>query len=394
MLCILGFALSATASAGPAKDIATSENRAALTAIENSPLEFYLAKGQRDTCGEGCSQWIAAAGYFDRGSLERLRFFLKRVPDQALPIYFHSLGGFAEQAMSIGRILRQGGMIAGVGKTVPDACVAANDESCRAAKHSGGTLAAHLYSVDATCNSACIWALIGGKVRQVPPGARLGVHANRLVSQGVEVSSAGLGFRAQAQRYIADMGIDPGLFDAVFTVPTQHMRYLSRDEIARFGIDSRLYQETRWTIIELPLQPLTIAKLVVEAKSPGNMEFRTSLLRLVCGGEGKILVGYIRDLGSTESDPSTAIKLVAGTEAIIIQNARYFSRINQLSTESPVDGGRLFAPIEFFYSAGTADSLEVGEIDGQGSSVLPLSIRRFSVDGLSEGAAALRRSCQ
>ena len=31
------------------------------------------------------------------------------------------------------------------------------------------------------CNSACVFALIGAKVRYVPPGAQLGVHASRVV---------------------------------------------------------------------------------------------------------------------------------------------------------------------------------------------------------------------
>jgi hypothetical protein len=57
-------------------------------------------------------------------------------------------------------------------------------------------------------------------------------------------------------------------------------------------------------------------------------------------------------------------------------------------------GQHLFAPIEFFDSATPAGTLEVAEMDRQGSSVLPLPIRRFSVGGLSEGVAALRRSCR
>ena len=296
--------------------------------------------------------------------------------------------------MSIGHMVRQRGMTVGVGKTVPDACVEASNDSCGAAKRSGDTLPAHLYSIDATCNSACIWALIGGKVRQVPPGARLGVHANRLISKekDVEVSDTGSEFRAKAQRYISEMGIDRGLFDAIFKVPTQYVRYLSRDEIAQFGIDSRRFQEARWTIIDKPSQPLTVAKLVVEAKSPGNTEFRTSLIRLVCGGEGKILVGYIRELGSNKSDTSSVIKLVAGAGAIIIQNARYFNVINQLLTEAAVDSGRLFAPIELFDSVVAAGSLEVEEIDRPESSILALPIRTFSVGGLAEGVAGLRQS--
>ena len=29
------------------------------------PMIFFLAKGERDACGPGCSEWIAAEGMFE-----------------------------------------------------------------------------------------------------------------------------------------------------------------------------------------------------------------------------------------------------------------------------------------------------------------------------------------
>ena len=65
------------------------------------------------------SEWIAAEGQFDSGSFERLRTFLKRVPGRKLPIYFHSPGGLTDNAIAIGRLLREHEMTAGVAKTIP-----------------------------------------------------------------------------------------------------------------------------------------------------------------------------------------------------------------------------------------------------------------------------------
>jgi hypothetical protein len=35
------------------------------------PMIFLLAKGERDACGPGCSEWIAAEGMFDGPQVER-----------------------------------------------------------------------------------------------------------------------------------------------------------------------------------------------------------------------------------------------------------------------------------------------------------------------------------
>src|SRR5262245_50105767 len=139
--------------------------------IEKSPLLFYLAKGGPEACGEGCDEWIAAEGQFDSGSVERFRAFLKRLDGRKLPIYFYSPGGLTDHGLAIGRLLRENEMTAGVAKTIPRACEGKSADACRALKRSGQTLAARWRTIDAGCNSACVYALIGAKTRDVPPGA-------------------------------------------------------------------------------------------------------------------------------------------------------------------------------------------------------------------------------
>jgi hypothetical protein len=34
-------------------------------------LIFFVAKAERDVCGSGCSEWMAAAGIFDRPEFEQ-----------------------------------------------------------------------------------------------------------------------------------------------------------------------------------------------------------------------------------------------------------------------------------------------------------------------------------
>src|SRR5262249_3025004 len=169
---LLTFAASPAAAPSPAP--ASKDNSA------NLPMVFYLAKGEPDSCGEGCNEWIAAEGEIDNGTPQRLRALLSRLGKRKLPIYFHSPGGSGTAAMEIGRLLRAREMTAGVYRTMPDGCTEADAQACRSLKQSGQVLPSTLRSV-AGCNSACVYVLIGAKVRQVPPGAHVGVHSARIV---------------------------------------------------------------------------------------------------------------------------------------------------------------------------------------------------------------------
>ena len=128
---LLMFALAASLAPVAALAQGKAVPNREIAVINRSPLVFYLAKGEPGACGEGCSEWIAADGYFDRGAPQRLRAFLARIPGHAPPIYFQSHGGIQGGALTIGRLLRKGGMTAGVGRTVPEGCHEIGRASCR-----------------------------------------------------------------------------------------------------------------------------------------------------------------------------------------------------------------------------------------------------------------------
>jgi hypothetical protein len=62
----------------------------------------YLAKGEPDSCGSGCSEWIAAEGRIDESSTQRLHALLSRIGKRKLPIFFHSKGGVAGRPERLG----------------------------------------------------------------------------------------------------------------------------------------------------------------------------------------------------------------------------------------------------------------------------------------------------
>ena len=214
------------------------------------PIVFYLARGEPDACGRGCSEWIAAEGKIDPGAAARLRAFLAKTRATRLPIYIHSPGGLTLRAFEMGRFIRERGMTIGVSKTAPEECKAIDEKGCSALKRSGKTLTAELTPLG-VCASACVYFLAAGKVRQVPPGAKVGVHRGQMVrlyadghvtvapqASQAKVSASDPGLR----KYLNEMGVDSRLTEIASKIPHEKIYFLSRDEIAAVAEHEHLGQ--------------------------------------------------------------------------------------------------------------------------------------------------------
>jgi hypothetical protein len=223
-------------------------------------MTFIVAKGSPEVCGSGCDKWIAAEGDFDVETPRKLRKLLDDLGERRLPVYFHSPGGDGSAAILVGRMLRQRNMAAGVARTRRAGCddatrwlqmqsvFALGDPRDRCAKLSQSVdePLSVLQSAGAGCLSACVFALIGATSRSVGPGAAIGVHKpgqyvgrgeERFLSEHVPPIKLSARLREIA-RYIHEMGLDEGLYDAIYATPFFGMRYLTRDEIVRFRVDS------------------------------------------------------------------------------------------------------------------------------------------------------------
>src|SRR5262245_19770738 len=117
----LTLACAVEAGAQPRAQKAPAQKAAEKKALaaHQLPLHAYLAKGEANACGEGCSEWIAVEGRFDSDGVRRVIAFLQRHGTRQRPVFFYSPGGDGRAAIALGRFLRQRGMTAGVGKTVP-----------------------------------------------------------------------------------------------------------------------------------------------------------------------------------------------------------------------------------------------------------------------------------
>jgi hypothetical protein len=377
-------------------------------AAHELPLHMYLAKGEANACGDGCGMWIAVEGRFDAGAAGRVNAFLKRHAARKLPVYFHSPGGSSRDALAVGRQLRQLGLTTGVGRTVPRGCASASDASdaCRAAKRSPQPVAAE-WRPDGICSSACVWAMIGGKVRQVPPAARLGVHSGRLTlfrkySDGrvQQLSSKeapslhktrAAAFDAENRRYIREMGIDGALFDRTLKVAHEDIYHLSRNEIAAFGIDRREFVETPWFFSQFSSGTSYVNKWIVEARGTERKEYRISIAFLRCSGAHHISIQYVRGVASDEvGQPTTA------TFSLGERKSTLFFR-GKATKRDTIDTGALFVsgtndvPFEYVEAAAAAEAINVVE-SGYTSTEQNRGIK-LSTLGLAEGVKALREKC-
>jgi hypothetical protein len=183
---------------------------------------FYVAHGAPGTCGQGCSEWIAAEGAVQWDTYKRLLAILDRQAGRKLPVVIHTWGDAnLNVAASLGRILRDHGLDTTAGTTEVAACDGKPDAECFALKRPGGPLDAKLNVTDARCELACVLMLVGGVHRNLPPGTKviltgMTIH-NRLAPNVSDERREGLTarFGEQFRMYLRDMGVEPGMFDIV-----------------------------------------------------------------------------------------------------------------------------------------------------------------------------------
>ncbi len=257
-------------------------------ASDPPPMTFFVATGEADTCGSDCETWIAADGKIDLSAAQRLRKLLAKLGRRRLPIFLHSGGGSVLGAIELGRLIRSRNIEVSVARTTPTACSLdrLSDKSCEMLKRSGKDVVSELDSNGAMCNSACVLTLSGGAVRSVPPLMRLGVHAigidlGKTQVRGAAIAAATRAANSRIVEFLRDMGINKALFDTSNSVPHESTRFLQRDELVRFGIDTRDFGETDWKFVEKPNAAITKGFFARSGEAaPAHPE---ALLRLNCG---------------------------------------------------------------------------------------------------------------
>ena len=258
-----------------------------------TPIEFYLAHGEANACGPGCSDWIAAEGKIDVGAVDRFRQLLKTLKDRRPPIYLHSPGGRLNETIEIGRLIREKKFEVSVGYTVPLGCSndKQSDNSCETQKRAGKAIEAEISPILAQCNSACVYLLAAGITHPVPPGVKLGIHDAGLdpsvsLPRGASLAPGLRIIHGRMRGYLHEMGIDDGMYAASLATPFESLKLLERDDIVRFGIDRREFGETTWQFTDKPVWQ--IAKRFFLRIDGDPAHYIDGSINVVCNGSGGI----------------------------------------------------------------------------------------------------------
>jgi hypothetical protein len=301
--------------------------------FKHEPMIFFVAKGDADACGPGCDTWIAAEGTFDPAVHERLSAFLKVPARRRLPIFFHSPGGELQPSIATGNLLRERRMTAGIGQTLPEGCRvrARADAACRKLMASGRVLKAALKVDRGVCASGCGYALIGASARLIGPGAKFGVHANRLVpvraadasnqrANAAVTREAELRAYELLRQYVALAGVDPALIDLAMKTPHNRVHWLTERELTLYGVVPGDSFETRWLRIPVADGKFTIVKSLTQPSQANRDEYRTTIIGIDCIAGERPSVTLRRELPSSEQGGRVAMRISSGEAFVLMFN--------------------------------------------------------------------------
>jgi len=281
-------------------------------------MTFYVVKGAADACGRGCDSWIEAEGKIEGGTAARLKAFLDRLKDRNLPIYFNSPGGNLDQGILMGNMLRARIAIARIGRTVVRECgfEAQDGEDCVKLKQSGRELHGDLFTRGALCASACPYVLVGAPVHEIAPDAILGVHTPKIVfnfhgapqPDAAAIAAADQRGHERADRmiaaYLAKMGIDTGLLRVADSVKFEDIHILTREEIARFGLDRRELVETPW---RFESNGRNMMHKLAAVRAPGDKTFRLLQWRVACFDTNRLALDFQRPASASANYSTVTI---------------------------------------------------------------------------------------
>lgn len=167
-------------------------------------MKFRVVAGQ--SCRGSCPAEIAAEGMITLESAEDFRRIAGTLPNEIV-VHIASPGGSLVGSLQLGQALREFNATVIIGK-------------------------------GARCASACVYAFLGGTVRQVA-GGQIGVHRFRpegeetdqyfprvLVQRATEVLTT----------YVTQMGADPDLVKLAMTISPPSIHFLTAGELRRFRV--------------------------------------------------------------------------------------------------------------------------------------------------------------
>lgn len=194
--------------------------------IRKLPMRFEWVP-----CVEHCRGWIGATGVITSETPKAFEDFARGRDLTGATMVLDSSGGSVNDAIALGRLWRGLGLLTTVGATI---------DSPRSATGAAAVIP------DASCESMCVFLLLSGKVRYVPPGARVRVHqiwmgdrandarAATYTAQDLMIVERDIGRLA---KYTFEMGGSGDLLELALSIPPwEALHQLSQTELWRTHI--------------------------------------------------------------------------------------------------------------------------------------------------------------
>jgi hypothetical protein len=240
----------------------------ALASERTLPMHFELRQqAPVDSCAGPCQTWISAIGAITADTPRDFSTFVKGRDLRGVTMVLDSDGGSVLGAISLGREIRHLDIATTVGHVV-DTTVAGETET--------------KLSPRADCESMCVFVLLGGARRVVPPEARVMVHQIWLGDRRDDPTAANYSAEdlvlvqrdiGRLAQYTEDMGASIELLNLSLRIPPwEPMHTLTRDELRRVRLDSETAPEDR-------VAPATVASEpppILVSAPPATSGSRTS----------------------------------------------------------------------------------------------------------------------
>jgi len=243
----------------------------------DEPMEFY--SGCSANAIESC--YVTGIGVITSDTPEKFRAHME---SEGQYVYLSSPGGDLGAGIQLGKLIRENGNYTSIG----DQFIRSQIDNNRLYNDNGEMIEEeewrklhpeyNSYREIYVCNSACAYAFLGGNVREIPDGAKLGFHqfSSTQIAIDAEVSQA---LSAQILEYVLQMGADARIFIAASGTPAEEMYYMSKEEAVEIGI----------------LPPPPFAELDLEPYGKGIVAFSMRQIPLEAYDATQQITFYCRD---------------------------------------------------------------------------------------------------
>ncbi len=385
------------------------------------PMRFELRlQGPAEACGANCGVLITASGAIVPDTPRDFKLFAQGRDLSNATVVLDSDGGSVLGAIALGREIRRLALTTTVGRAVDLA--AAENEKPRA-----------VVSPNADCELMCVFVLLGGVRRIVPPEARVMVHqiwlgdrrddptAASYSAEDLVVVQRDIGRLAQ---YTADMGASNDLLDLALRIPPwEPMHSMTREEMSRTrlatnepgqspaatvaasptpvvtpqpapritnGLRATEINARRWAMVDRAGTAVLARHhpLTVEGEDIGSFD-----LLVACGapGSGNYDLSYVERRHAGDRTP-----MPAKLSTVMLRAANSSTQLKVISSERRTDADELIS-----YAAATVPASLIGTFAGAGTHSMVIetasekvtTVIRFGNTGAQQNLPQLATGC-